>query len=388
MSAHAETPNPTAPIIEAKLDAGQVKRLLPVLTLATDRYPKVPILSHVRITLDQGATTITATDLDNELTVQIDADASGSGSILVNPKPLGPLARAAAGCLRLSMPEPEVVEVSGGYVTLRLGSFIPPDDFPQFRQTGDFCDPADLSQDALLRLITLSRDFASTEETRYYLNGIFLCPHPQRGTLRAVATDGHRMAVIDSDERLDLPVNSSTDWADVIVPRKTVDILRRMLTRGGNEPVTVRASRTQIIFATPDWTLRAKLIDGTYPDFARVLPARSDNLRAHISASTIQTLVAAHIASGAESFRGAELDAKRGAIVIRGYDGAETTAPATIHRDPAAGDRPWGFNAVYLSDLSKILGDLHLTAADPDSPARLRSEDHPDALWVMMPMRV
>ena len=382
MNARAEIPNPTAPIIEAKLDAGQIKRLLPVLTLATCRDSSIPVLSHVRITLDQGAAAITATDLDNELTVQIDADAAGSGSVLVNPKPLGPLARAADGCLRLSMPEPEVVEVSGGYVTLRLGSYIHPADFPQFRETGDFGGNGELSQDALLRLITLSRDFASTEETRYYLNGIFLCPHPERGTLRAVTTDGHRLAVIDSDEWLDLPDRG------VIVPRKTVDILRRMLTRGGNEPVTVRASRTQIIFATPDWTLRAKLIDGTYPDFARVLPARSDNLRAHISASTIQTLVAAHIASGAESFRGAELDAKRGAIVIRGYDGAETTAPATIHRDPAAGDRPWGFNAVYLSDLSKILGDLHLTAATPDSPARLRSEDHPDALWVLMPMRI
>lgn len=382
MNARADIPNPTAPIIEAKLDAGQVKRLLPVLTLVAQRHPRIPVLSHVRITLDQGAALITATDLDNELTVQIDADADGAGSVLIDPKPLGPLARAAAGCLRLSMPEPEVVEVSGGYVTLRLGSFIPPDDFPPFPETGDFGDPAELSQDALLRLITLSRDFASTEETRYYLNGIFLCPHPERGTLRAVTTDGHRLAVIDSDEWLDLP------GSGVIVPRKTVDILRRMLTRGGNEPVTVRASRTQIILATPDWTLRAKLIDGTYPDYTRVIPARSDNLRAHISARTIQTLVAAHIASDSGSSRGAELDAQRDAIVLRGCDGAEANAPAIIYRDPAAGDRPWGFNAVYLSDLSKILGDLHLTAADPGSPALLRSEDHPDALWVLMPMRV
>lgn len=381
MNARPEIPNPTAPLIEAKLDAGQIKRLLPVLNRVATPRSSIPVLSRVRVTLDQGTVAITATDLDNELTVQIDADADGSGSVLIDPKPLGPLARAADGSLRLSMPEPEVVEVAGGHVTLRLGSYIHPADFPQFPEKGDFGRNGELSQDALLRLITLSRDFASTEETRYYLNGIFLCPHPERGTLRAVTTDGHRLAVIDSDEWLDLPGSGA------IVPRKTVDILRRMLTKGGNEPVTVRASRTQIIFATPDWTLRAKLIDGTYQDYTRVLPARSDNLRAHISARTIQTLVAAHIAAG-ERERGVELDAKRDAIVMRGFDGAATTAPALIHRDDAAGTGPWGFNAVFLSDLSRVLGDLHLTADRPDSPATLRSEDHPDALWVLMPMRI
>jgi DNA polymerase-3 subunit beta len=364
---------------DVKIDAKQLARLVPILRKVARPSRTIPVLSRVRVTVTDGGARVTATDLDHELTVDLDADATGAADVLILPQPIGVLARAAQGFIRLSVPEPDVITLSGGPVTIRLGSNIPADDFPPFREHRAHVPVQTLTQDALLRLIDLSRDFISTETTRYYLNGVFLCPHPDRGTLRAVSTDGHRMAVIDSGDRIDLPGRG------VIVAAPTVDLLRRLLVRGANDPVQIRLSDQHLEARAGNWTLRAKLVDGTYPDYTGVIPKPSTQLRAHISAHAIRTLIAANNAC-AHFEIAARLDHARGEVRIG--SGSDTASiPATIHRETEFAET-WAFNARYLDGLSRTVGDLHITANDPRAPAILRSDTHPDAFWVLMPTRV
>ncbi|MFC3061824.1 DNA polymerase III subunit beta family protein, partial [Paenirhodobacter populi] len=154
-------------------------------------------------------------------------------------------------------------------------------------------------------MIRLCQHCISREETRYYLHGIFLHQKPGGDTLRAVATDGHRLACIDSTDPVDL---SSHDQRGVIVPHTLIAKLKPLLGKGGNEPVAITVQRHKIRISTGTVEVMAKTIDGKYPDYSRVIPAPSDRIVATLSRDLLQRLTRA--ATGLDGVKNVRIAAK------------------------------------------------------------------------------
>jgi DNA polymerase-3 subunit beta len=242
-----------------------------------------------------------------------------------------------------------------------------------------------LSASDLKRLIDRTRFAISTEETRYYLNGIFL--HAAKSNdvpmLRAVATDGHRLA------RMEIPLpEGAGGMPGVIVPRKTVAELRKLLEEA-EQDIAVALSETKIRFTFGATVLTSKLIDGTFPDYDRVIPTGNDrvlevNCREFAEAvdrvSTIST----------EKSRAVKLALERGSLTLSATSPENGTATEEIEASYGAQPLEIGFNARYLLDIAEqIEGDgARFAMADAASPTVVCDTADRSALYVLMPMRV
>jgi len=240
-----------------------------------ERRNTIPILSNVLIKAERGKLSLKATDLDLEVIDAIAAEVSPGGSTTVPAHMFYEIVR--------KLPEGAQVVIEGSgdraVLSIRAGrsrftlQTLPESDFPDLA-AGEMSHSFKVPAADLKRLIDKTQFAISTEETRYYLNGIYL--HPAGGnkepTLRAVATDGHRLAQVE----LPLP-EGATGMPGVIVPRKTVGEVQR-LTESGQGEVSIELSQGKIRFSVGDVVLTSKLIDGTFPDYARVIPANNDKI--------------------------------------------------------------------------------------------------------------
>ena len=234
-----------------------------------ERRNTIPILANVLIEAEGDQVSFRATDLDIEVVDKVNATVERAGSTTVNAVTLHEIVR--------KLPDGALVNLADdgatGRLTVEAGrsnfalATLPKEDFPQMASSeyaANFAAPAPV----LRRLFDKSKFAISTEETRYYLNGVYMHVADGDGgkVLRCVATDGHRLARIDAD----LPAGAE-GMAGVIVPRKTVNELRKLLD-DDEASIAVSVSETKVRFATPEITLTSKVIDGTFPDYGRVIP--------------------------------------------------------------------------------------------------------------------
>ncbi|MEE3316164.1 MAG: DNA polymerase III subunit beta, partial [Pseudomonadota bacterium] len=234
-----------------------------------ERRNTIPILANVLIEADANSVSFRATDLDIEVVDKTVAQVERPGATTVSAVTLHEIVR--------KLPDGALVDLTddgiSGRLTVQAGrsnfslATLPKEDFPVMASseyTANFSAPAPV----LRRLFDKSKFAISTEETRYYLNGVYM--HVATGedgqVLRCVATDGHRLARIDAT----LPEGADT-MPGVIVPRKTVNELRKLLD-DDEVQIAVSVSETKVRFATPEITLTSKVIDGTFPDYSRVIP--------------------------------------------------------------------------------------------------------------------
>ena len=351
-----------------------------------ERRNTIPILSNVLMTGTDSGLKMTATDLDIEIVESAHADVSTPGEITAPAHTLYDIARKLpdGAKVRIEKTAGDRLEVEAGQSNFTL-PLLPAGDFPQMTAEG-FSHEFPVAAEALRRLIDKTRFAISTEETRYYLNGIYLHAHAGEdgsGKLRAVATDGHRLALSEMAQP-----GGAKDMPGVIVPRKTVAELRRLIDTMEGE-VEVQVSESKIRFGLGGAVLTSKLIDGNFPDYERVIPRNNpkeltlDNglfAKAVDRVSTIsqEKSKSIKIALDADSM---ELtvnnpEAGRAAEDLRvGYSGD----PLEI-----------GFNAKYLLDVAgQIEGeDATYYLADPASPALVKDSDDADSLFVLMPLRV
>lgn len=367
-----------------RIPASELRRVMPVLRRAIDRRSTIPVLHTLRLTASAGADTLrlTATDLDTEIRAEIEAVAERDIDLCV-PAQVFDMATGDSGDTLSLAPNDDALHIGAGEISARMTLGACPGDFPVMAAPDlDDAPSIKLSESALHRMLRLSRHCISTEETRYYLNGVFLTTHPENGTLRAVATDGHRMAVIDDDT----PVPEG--WPAMIVPTSAVDILRAMTSARGNAEVTLQATDTKLRATRNGMTVTAKLIDGTFPDYTRVTPPDPVPNRATLSRAGITRLDRAYRAvAGREMFRAAKLDPEIGQIVMTGPD-AEVTAPVTIDGDAAI-----AFNAGYLADQARTTPTMRIRWRGEGDPAIIEAVDEADhpargAFWILMPVRV
>jgi DNA polymerase III subunit beta len=237
----------------------------------------------------------------------------------------------------------------------------------------------------LKRLIDKTQFAISTEETRYYLNGIYLhvAGAAKAQKLRAVATDGHRLAQAE----LDAP-KGAEGMPGIIVPRKTVGEVQRLIEDLDAE-VSIELSQTKIRFTIGDVVLTSKLIDGTFPDYGRVIPAGNDKT---LMVDKPEFAAAVDRVSTVSSERGraVKLAVSAGKLVltVTNPDSGSATEELEVEYDSDPLDI--GFNSRYLLDIAaQIEGDVAvLKLADPGSPTLIQDKGSESALYVLMPMRV
>ena len=354
-----------------------------------ERRNTIPILSNVLIEASaDGLVNVMATDLDLQVVESLDAvSVDAPGAITVSAHLLFDIARKLPDGSQVSL------ETADNRMTVKAGRSrfqlptLPRDDFPVIVE-GDLPTSFEIPAKTLAELIDRTRFAISTEETRYYLNGIFLhVSEEDKPTLKAAATDGHRLA------RFTLPRPEGAEgMPDVIVPRKAVGELRKLLDEAldGNVEVDLSASKIRFTLGGEGGViLTSKLIDGTFPDYSRVIPTANDKLLKLDPKSFYEGVDrVATIATERTRAVKMALDGEKVTLSVTSPDNgtAAEEVPADYRSDPLE----IGFNANYLKDiLAQIDGDtVELHLADPGAPTLIRQDDKSPALYVLMPMRV
>ena len=351
-----------------------------------ERRNTIPILANVLIEAEEDTVSFRATDLDIEVVDKAKAQVERAGATTVAAHTLHEIVR--------KLPDGSVVELTddgqSGRLDVRAGrsyftlATLPREDFPVMASSEYACNFA-VAAPVLRRLFDKSKFAISTEETRYYLNGVYMHSADEGGkkALRCVATDGHRLARIDAD----LP-DGADDLPGVIVPRKTVGELRKLLD-DDDAQIAVSVSETKIRFATPEITLTSKVIDGTFPDYGRVIPANNTR-RLEVDAAEFAQAVDRVSTVSSERSRAVKLalDEDRLVLSVNAPDsGAAEEELAVAYGDEAL---EIGFNAKYLLEIASQVdreNAVFLFNSSGD-PTLMREGTDESAVYVVMPMRV
>jgi DNA polymerase-3 subunit beta len=377
--------------MKATIERAILLRSLGHVQSVVERRNTIPILSNVLIEASEsGNVRLMATDLDLQVVETFDAQVETAGSITVPAHTLFDIAR--------KLPDGSQVQLhaSDGKMLVQAGrakfnlQTLPRDDFPVIAE-GELPTSFELPASALIKIIDKTRFAISTEETRYYLNGIFLhVTDDDTPMLKAAATDGHRLA------RVTLPrPEGAAGMPDVIVPRKCVSELRKLLDEVGEGNVLIDLSASKIRFTIARAStivsaiLTSKLIDGTFPDYSRVIPTGNDKLLVVDPASFAEGVDrVATIATDKTRAVKMALDTDRITLTVTSPENGNATEE--VPGDYQSDSMEIGFNARYLMDiLDQIDGDsVELHLADASAPTLIRENDKSNALYVLMPMRV
>jgi DNA polymerase-3 subunit beta len=372
--------------MKATIERATLLKGLSHVQSVVERRNTIPILSNVLIEAAEGGTIrLMATDLDLQIDETIAAAVDQPGAITVSAHTLFDIAR--------KLPEGAQVQLSAaeGRLTVVAGrarfnlATLPRDDFPVIAE-GELPTQFELPAEMLKQIIDKTRFAISTEETRYYLNGIFLHVSEDANgepVLKAAATDGHRLA------RVTLPRPEGAEkMPDVIVPRKCVAELRKLLDEVDGS-VGVSLSGSKIRFDLGQAILTSKLIDGTFPDYSRVIPTANDKLL-KLDPKSFMEGVDRVSTIATEKTRAVKMAVDRDKITLSVTSPENGAAAEEVPGDYSSLPFEIGFNSRYLLDiLGQIDGDtceVHL--ADAAAPTLIRENDKSPALYVLMPMRV
>lgn len=351
-----------------------------------ERRNTIPILANVLIESEGDSISFRATDLDIEVIDKAPAMVERAGATTVGAHTLHEIVR--------KLPDGAMVELSddgtSGRLEIKAGrsnfslATLPKEDFPVMASSEYACNFS-ANAAVLRRLFDKSKFAISTEETRYYLNGVYM--HASDGAegkvLRCVATDGHRLARIDAA----LP-EGAEELPGVIVPRKTVNELRKLL-EDDEMQIAVSVSETKIRFATPEITLTSKVIDVSFPDYTRVIP-QGNTRRLEVDAAEFAQAVDRVSTVSSERSRAVKLslDEDRLVLTVNAPDSGAAEEELAV----AYGDEPLeiGFNAKYLLEIAGQVdreNAVFLFNSSGD-PTLMREGNDESAVYVVMPMRV
>ncbi|HTO80042.1 MAG TPA: DNA polymerase III subunit beta [Methylocystis sp.] len=372
--------------MKVTIERATLLRALGHVHRVVERRTTIPILANVLLEAGDKTLLLKATDLDLEITEKVAAEVARPGATTLPAHTLYDIVRKLPEGAQASL------ETTGetGQLTLLSGrsrfslQTLPQSDFPEVT-SGDFGHKFELAPAELKRLIDKTQFAISTEETRYYLNGIFMhvVEHDGRSLLRAVATDGHRLA------RFELPAPAgAAGMPGVILPRKAVGEIQRLLEDAEGE-ATIEVSANKMRFSFGDALLTTKLIDGTFPDYGRVIPAGNDK-RLTVERDSFRNAVDRVSTISSERGRAVKLALSPGKLVLSVTNPDQGSAVEELEADYEAASLDIGFSSRYLLDiLNQLESDTTLfLLADPGSPTLIQDRDGASVLYVLMPMRV
>jgi DNA polymerase III subunit beta len=372
--------------MKVTVERAQLLKSLGHVHRVVERRNTIPILGNVLIRADKSRLSLKATDLDLEVIETLAAEVATAGSTTVPAHMFYDIVR------KLPDGSQVVLEATGDRAVLAIRAgrsrftlqTLPEADYPDLA-AGDMTHSFALGALDMKRLIDKTQFAISTEETRYYLNGIYLhaAGSAKSATLRAVATDGHRLAQVD----LPLPQGAS-GMTGVIVPRKTVGEVQRLI-EDNEASVAIELSQGKIRFTIGDVVLTSKLIDGTFPDYARVIPQNNDK-ELVVDKKDFEAAVDRVSTISSERGRAVKLALSSGKLVLSVTNPDSGSATEELEVGYTAEPLDIGFNSRYLLDIAAQLdGEAAvLKLADPGSPTLIQDKDGTAALYVLMPMRV
>ncbi|MDM8164961.1 DNA polymerase III subunit beta [Roseovarius sp.] len=372
--------------MKLSIERGTLLKAVSQAQSVVERRNTIPILANVLIEAEGDTVQFRATDLDIEVVDKAPAKVERAGATTVSAVTLHEIVRKLPDGALVTLTDDGAsgrMSVEAGRSNFSLAT-LPREDFPVMASSEYSCN---FSADApvLRRLFDKSKFAISTEETRYYLNGVYMHIADGEGgqMLRCVATDGHRLARIDAD----LP-EGAADMPGVIVPRKTVGELRKLLD-DDEAKIAVSVSETKVRFATPDITLTSKVIDGTFPDYTRVIPT-GNTRRLEVDASEFAQAVDRVATVSSERSRAVKLalDEDRLILSVNAPDSGNAEEELAV----AYGDEHLeiGFNAKYLLEIASQVdreNAVFLFNSSGD-PTLMREGNDTSAVYVVMPMRV
>lgn len=351
-----------------------------------ERRNTIPVLSNILLSAAGDRLTLRATDLDIQVETSLPCVVAEAGAITLPAHTLADIVRKlpteASVTLEGAGTQPAMALKSGrSHFTVQS---LPESDFPDIT-AGEFTCSFALPAKTLVQIVETVSFAISKEETRYYLGGIHMHAMAVEGgtVLRAVATDGHRLS------RLQLPAPAGSEaMPNVIVPRKTVAELAKIAEEAEGD-LTVELSATKIRVTAGATTLTSKLIDGTFPDYQRVIPAGNDKL-VTLEADAFKQAIDRVATISSERGRAVKLALSDAGLTLSVTNPDSGSATEELSPDYDGAPIEIGFNARYLLDVLGVLGgdSLQMKLAEPGAPAVLQRREGDALLIVLMPMRV
>jgi DNA polymerase-3 subunit beta len=380
------------------IERAALLRALGHVQSVVERRTTIPILSNVLLRAEDATLALSATDMDLEIVEQVPGQVARPGRTTAPAHTLYDIVRKLREGAQIEIEVPAGPGGERGQMVLRSGrstftlACLPPEDYP-LMAGGELPHSFTLSASELRTLVDRTRFAISTEETRYYLNGIYLhtTKTDEVPVLRAVATDGHRLARVE----MILP-EGAAGMPGIIVPRKTVLEIRKLVDESEDE-VQVALSDTKIRFALGAdrgrASLTSKLIDGTFPDYDRVIPSNNDKVL-EVETKPFAEAVDRVSTISSEKSRAVKLTIETGSLTVSATSPENGTATEELEVRYSSSPIEIGFNSRYLLDITdQIAGEFaKFEMSDAASPTIVR-DNAPDssgasALYVLMPMRV
>jgi len=357
--------------------------LLPVLQTVSgvvDRRQTLPILSNLLLNIESGSLTITATDMEVELIVVIDVQLEQTGELTLPARKLLDICRALPQDAKLQFEvKNDRVLIKSGKSRFTLAS-LPAQEYPVIDITENVVS-FNIKQKKLEKLLENTQFAMAQQDVRYYLNGLLL--EISNNKIRAVATDGHRLALDESEIKLEI-----NEPMQIIVPRKGITELTRLLQDDDSE-IEIQISTNHIRVKNENSCFTSKLIDGRFPDYQRVIPALSESPVLADREELRNSLTRASILSN-EKYRGVRIIFNSNSLRALAHNPEQEEAEEELEVDYSGTEIEIGFNVSYLLDTLSIIKSekVKLSVLDPNSSCLLLPEDDSNCQYVVMPMRL
>jgi DNA polymerase-3 subunit beta len=371
--------------MKLSIERAALLRSLNHVQSVVERRNTIPILSNVLMKAEDGVLSLSSTDMDLEINESVAAEIEQAGTTTAPAHTFHDIVRKLPDGSNVEIelnPDNTQMTVRSGRSKFKL-SCLPSGDFPEI-SAGELPIEFSIPAGDLRALIDRTKFAMSTEETRYYLNGIYVHEADNDGVkvLRAVSTDGHRLARFE----MPLPEGAAT-MPGVILPRKAVGELRKLI-EDAADVIQISLSENKVRFTFDHVVLTSKLIDGTFPDYQRVIPQGNDKI-VEIDPKVFTRAIdrVSTISDGKSRALKLTLQGKQMILSASSPEAGSATEELEINGDSSM---EIGFNAKYLLDItSQIEGEgCRLTLADSASPTIIQDNSDPSSLYVLMPLRV
>ena len=344
-----------------------------------ERKQTMPILANVLVSISGENLSITATDLEVELISTTSASSSEDGSFTLPGRKLLDICRALPSSSDLLLQQDNSkISISSKRSKFSL-STLPENEFPLIKGINDI-EVISVDQSSLKNLINKTHFSMAQQDVRYYLNGLLV--ESEGNKLTAVATDGHRLAISDTD---------LTDPRDgkkqVILPRKGVIELQRLLNKEGKIEILLGSNHIRVKF--DDVCFTSKLIDGNFPEYQRVIPANPEN-KLKVNTEKLKGALSRAAILSNEKYRGIRLILKKNDLVIQAHNPEQEQAEEKMDVDYDGSDIEIGFNVNYLIDALNAVDseDVHVLLMDNNSSCLIQDTNNSSYRFVVMPMRL
>ncbi len=355
---------------------------LQLVSGAVEKRQTLPVLANLLLKIDNDELTVTATDLEIEMTAKIKLEGEYSeGDITVPARKLLDICKSLSGehPINLAVEEGRL-KIASGKSRFSL-STIAAQEFPNIEETV-FSLGFEIENETLKSLFDKTQFAMAHQDVRYYLNGMLLEVNGQ--TLVCVATDGHRLAL----SKTELSQSVSDDLVQAIIPRKGVLEAAKLLT-SGVESCKLELNSNHIRITLGDYVFTSKLIDGRFPDYDKVLPRNAQRLMVADKANLREAFSRASILCN-EKFRGVRLSLNQNSLSIHANNPEQEEAEIEVDVDYNDGELEIGFNVGYLLDALNVIRseNVRFNLGDSNSSVLIENADSSDSLYVVMPMRL